>query len=314
MTKPAEEMPARKPDASSEDVVALKNQITVILPTYNEEEAVDTVIGEVRRAGYQNIIVVDGYSNDRTVEVAKSKGIEVVMQAGTGKAGGLRTAFGKVRTPFVVVMDADGSYDPKDIDRFLPLMGEFDFVKGTRKANGSMSSLHRLGNYIITRSFNVLFGSSVADVCSGLYMLSSKRAKELSFEKHPLTVEQEIAAEMLLSAKPIGNVPVSYGRRIGGKSKTNTWRQGFRDLITNFDLARTHNPVLLFSFVASLVLIPAFGLLFYASFLLLFLHQYHGGYFLGSLVLLVLGAQGFTVATIAAMLRRIERKLNSFSR
>jgi len=71
---------------------------------------------------------------------------------------------------------------------------------------------------------------------------------------------------------------------------------------------------LLFSVLASLILIPAFILLFYAVYLYFFFHAYHGGYFLASLVLFVLGAQGFTVSTIAVMLRRIERKLNSFAK
>ena len=101
---------------------------------------------------------------------------------------------------------------------------------------------------------------------------------------------------------------------MGGKSKTKTWRQGFRDLITNFDLARTYNPILLFSFLAALVIIPALGLLFYALVLNYAYNAFHSGYFLGSAILLVIGIQGLAVATIAAMLRRIERKVSQAQR
>jgi dolichol-phosphate mannosyltransferase len=186
-------------------------------------------------------------------------------------------------------------------------------VKGVRARNENMSNLHKLGNRIITKTFDLLFGTFIGDVCSGMYMLRTDLVKGLHLEKHPLSVEQEIAAEMVLSSGSMTTVPINYRKRVGGVSKVKTWRQGFRDLMTNFDLARTHNPIMLFSVIATLALIPAFGILGYASSLYLLLGQYHSGYFLAGLVLLVLGAQGFTVATIAAMLRRLDRRLKTLT-
>jgi len=173
-----------------------------------------------------------------------------------------------------------------------------------------MTRLHRLGNGIITKTFDLLFGTSLGDVCSGMYLLRTKTARELRLEKHPMTVEQEIAAEMVLIGGNTTTVPINYRKRLGGQSKTKTWRQGVRDLFTNSDLARTCNPALLFSFLAALVTIPAIGLLFYALVLNYVYQSFHSGYFLGSAILLVIGAQGLAVTTIAAMLRRMERKLS----
>jgi glycosyltransferase involved in cell wall biosynthesis len=259
--------------------------------------------------------VVDAYSQDRTREIVNGfEDVQLIQQHGRGKAGALQTAFLLVDTPYLVVLDGDGSYDPRDIDRFLFPLNKFDFVKGERQAKTTMSRLHRLGNFIITRSFNLLFGTEVPDVCSGFYAFKTEVAKNLNFEKHPLTVEQEMLAQLISSGHAITSVPVTYRKRFGGRSKTHTWRQGFRDLITNIDLARSYNPILLFSVLASLILIPAFILLLYAVYLYFFFHAYHSGYFLASLVLFVLGAQGFTVSTIAVMLRRIERKLNSIGK
>jgi hypothetical protein len=117
---------------------------------------------------------------------------------------------------------------------------------------------------------------------------------------------------MLLDGK-VTYVPINYRARLG-KAKAPTWRQGFRALFAIIGLALRYSPVLLFSVLASLILIPAFILLFYAIYLYFFFHAYHGGYFLASLVLFVLGAQGFTVSTIAVMLRRIERKLSDLGK
>ena len=141
-------------------------------------------------------------------------------------------------------------------------------------------------------------------------MLRTEKVRSLHLEQHPLAVEQEIAAEMALSSGPITTIPINY-RRMGGSSKTNTWRQGFRDLLTNFDLARTYSSILLFSFLAALAIVPAVGFLIYALVLNYAFGDYHSGYFLGSAILLVLGTQALVVSTIAAMLRRIERKLSS---
>ena len=287
----------------------MRDLVTVVIPTLNEVEAIGPLIDEIKTRGFSKIIVADGYSSDDTAEVAHEHGAKVVMQHGKGKASAFLTAFPLVPTPYLVVMDGDGSYDPLDLEKFIPLMGTYDFVKGVRVRNGSMSGLHRLGNWIITKTFDLLLGASVGDACSGMYMIKTESVKGLHLEKHPLTVEQEIAAEMVVSLRKITTLPINYRKRVGGKSKTKTWRQGFLDLLTNFDLARTYNPIVLFSFLATLVLIPALITLGYALSLYLVQGQYHSGYFLGGLVLLVLGAQGFTVATIAAILRRIDRKL-----
>ena len=291
-------------------LAAMRDQVTVVIPTLDEEEAIGPLIDEVKAAGYNNILVVDGYSKDGTRNAVDSRGVKFILQAGEGKAGALSTAFQNVFTPYVAVMDGDGSYVPSDLDRFLPSLARYDFVKGVRNWRESMSRTHRFGNYVITTTFNILFGTNIGDVCSGMYVIETDVARQLDFSKHPLTVEQEIIAQTVLSSVKTTSVSINYLKRFGGKSKTNTWRQGFRDLITNFDLARTHNPILFFSFLAMLAIIPALFFLAYALFLFLVDGNFHGGYVLAGLSFLVLGAQGFTVATIASMLRRIERKLS----
>jgi dolichol-phosphate mannosyltransferase len=297
---------------SSSALQALRDKVTVVIPTLNEAESIGSLLDEIASKGYSRILIVDGYSKDLTPVIARERGAEVIMQEGQGKAGAIVTAFHTVSTPYLIVMDGDGSYDPADLDKFLPLLDDYDLIKGARITNENMSGLHRLGNRIITRTFNLLFGTTIVDICSGMYLLRTEKVASLSFEKHPLTLEQEVAAQLVLSSSRITSVPINYRQRFGGTSKTRTWRQGFRDLVTNFDLARTYNPILLFSLLASLAILPAFGLLIYALVLNYAFNDYHSGYFLGSAILLVIGFQGIGVAAIAAMLRRMERKLDSF--
>jgi dolichol-phosphate mannosyltransferase len=235
--QPPEQLPDQAKDLSERE--KLRHQITIVLPALNEEESIGRLIDEIKTARYDKILVVDGYSKDQTVKVAEEHGALVLMQHGHGKAGALVTAFHAVASPFIVVLDADGSYDPNDLDKFLPLLNDYDFVKGERVKSGNMSSLHKFGNGVITRTFNLLFGTTIGDICSGIYLLRREKVTALTFEKHPLTIEQELAAQMVLSSSRITSVPVNYRKRFGGKSKTHTWRQSLRDLATNFDLART---------------------------------------------------------------------------
>lgn len=281
-----------------------------MIPTLNEQEAIGPLIEEIKSEGFEEIVVVDGYSRDDTAAIASKLGARVIMQHGKGKAGALLSAFQEVSTPYLLVIDGDGTYNPSDFDKFLPLMDNFDFVKGVREWNDNMPRIHKFGNRVITKSFDVLFGTSIGDVCSGMYMIQTDLAKSLLMERHPFAAEQEIVASIVQSSASMTTIPISYRKRRGGVSKVNTWRQGIRDLITNFDLARTRNPVMFFSGIATMALVPSAVLLLSASWSYLAFGQYHSGYFLAGLVLLVLGAQGVTIASLAAMLRRIERRLS----
>ena len=155
-------------------------------------------------------------------------GVKLILQAGAGKAGALSTAFQDAPTPYVAVMDGDGSYVPSDVDRFLPSLARHDFIKCVRNWRESVSRTRRFGHYFITTTFNILFGTNIGDVCFGKYVLRTGKANDLHMKKHPLTVKKEIAAEMTLSSSPIMAAPVHYRKRAGGASKMKTRRQGFR--------------------------------------------------------------------------------------
>ena len=154
---------------SKKSLNLLRNQVTIVVPTLNEAESIGKLIGEIKDAGYNEILVVDGYSKDETTRIASEHGAKVVNQHGRGKAGALLTAFRLVAKPYILVMNGDGSYDPKDIDKFLPLLDDFVFVKGDRTRNVNMSTLHKIGNSIITKTFNLKHmgkNSSAIRICA----------------------------------------------------------------------------------------------------------------------------------------------------
>ena len=289
----------------------MRDQVTVVMPTLDEEEAIGPLIDEVKAAGYGKILVVDGYSKDRTAEIARQKGVQVVGQHGKGKAGAVLSARDVVDTPYFLLMDGDYSYDPKDIDRFAGHVGEYDHVIGFRpKRSPNISRLHRLGNWVLTEEFNILMGANIPDVACGMYMMRTQKVRTLLFHRHGFEVDQEIAAQMLVDGR-VAFVPIDYRRRLG-RAKAPTWRQGFRALFAIFGIARRYNPVVFFGLFAAAALIPASVFLGYAVWLYIFANRlFQSNYLLASLMLFVVGGQGLTVATIGYMLRRMERKITN---
>lgn len=295
------------PNRSGEPAIS-KEDITVVLPTLNEEKAIGKVIDELLSEGYTKILVVDGYSTDRTVEIARSKGVEVVYQKGKGKAGAIRTAIEIVETPYMLVMDADYTYDPKDIERLLRYP-EYDEVIGLRKDRRNIPLLHRIGNKIISSVLSLLIGQRVSDPCSGMYLIKTESARKLEILSEGFDIEAEIVGEMLIHGK-VTEVPISYRRREGEK-KLRSWRDGMRILLTVFKVAWLYNPVFLLSAIGSILTVPGIVILFWQ----LYIRYMYGaerwsfGWAWLGLILLVIGLHAFTVATISLLLKRLERRI-----
>jgi dolichol-phosphate mannosyltransferase len=288
--------------------ISLKD-VTVVIPTLNEREAIGIVLDELLAEGCVNVLVVDGYSTDGTVDIVRGKGIPIIYQHGAGKAGAIKTALEHVKTPYILVMDGDYTYDPKDIKHMLTHAANYDEIIGARKNNQNINLLHRLGNRIINYIFNLLFGAGLSDVCSGMYLLKTEALRGAELKSRGFNVEVEIAAHICSYGK-ITEVPINYRRRIGGR-KLRTFKDGFTIAASIISLARTYNPVFLFSALASILTIPGITLTLWQ----LYLRYIYGAeaWSMGiawlGLFLLIVGLQGFTAATISLMLKRMEKRI-----
>jgi len=294
------------PAASVRDPVST-DMVTVVIPTLNEEEAIGRVLDELIAEGYRNILVVDGYSTDRTVDIAKSKGVSVVYQGGVGKAGAVATAIESVSTPYMLVMDGDYTYDPRDIRRLLEYAGEYDEVIGCRIDRGNIPLMHRFGNKIISLAFSLMLGRRVRDPCSGMYLLRTDFARRLELTSSGFDVEVEIAGQVAALGRII-EVPVRYRRRMG-RGKLKAWRDGFKIILSAAKVMWLYNPVFVISALAALLTVPGAVILLEQ----LTLRYLYGAWSLGwswlGLVLFVAGLQGVAVAATSLMLKRMERRI-----
>ena len=283
-----------------------KDQVTIVLPVLNEEKAIGKVIEELRMEGYSNILVVDGYSTDRTVDIARGKGAEVVFQQVGGKSGAIKTAVERVDTLYILVMDGDYTYCAKDIERLLNHGKRYAQVIGVRD-RVNMGLVHRFGNWVITRVFNLLFGVGLSDVCSGMYLLKTDVARELELRSGGFRAEVEIAAQMA-SGHSMTEVPIGYRCRIG-KPRLSTWRQGFEILWSVLSMAGRYNPVFLFSSLAASAIVPAALSVGWALYQNFFLGRWEFNWLLFGSILFLFGALGLAVATVSILLKRMETRI-----
>jgi hypothetical protein len=155
------------------DRPALKTLISVVVPALNEEFNLPYVFARLPETIHE-VILVDGGSTDRTVEVSRRlrPDVRVVQQTRKGKGNALACGFAECTGDIVVMIDADGSTDPEEIPQFVQaLLDGADMAKGSRFQTGGdshdITRLRRLGNFGLNTVVNVLFGTRFSDLCYG---------------------------------------------------------------------------------------------------------------------------------------------------
>ena len=217
-----------------------KPKVTLIIPTLNEAENLTALLPQVIKVpGLDEILLVDGHSKDKTVEIAKKlcPGLRVVYQDGKGKGNALRYGIDQSAGDIVITIDADGSMDPGEIPSFVaPLLQGFDLVKGSRFLPGvgtkDMPSSRVFGNRVFTVLVNILYRAKFTDLCYG-YNAFWKRV----FQKNKLTYDGfEIETEMYIRAlkgkAKIKEVPSFEHARLNGEGGLRTYRDGWRIIRT----------------------------------------------------------------------------------
>lgn len=222
-------------------VEGFQNSVTVIIPTLNEGKSIATVILELKHLGFSNIVVIDGNSEDDTVDVAERLGVNVIHQNGSGKGDAMRQAFGdtEVNGEVILVMDADGSMNPKEAFSFLEaIQNGVDCVKGSRFLPGAGSEdltlFRRIGSSFFVFLVNTLWSTKYTDLCYGFAAFKRKALEKLY--PHLESKNFEIETEIFIKAKKlglkVGEIPSVELRRTHGKSNLKALKDGLRILKT----------------------------------------------------------------------------------
>lgn len=215
----------------------MSGEIGAIIPTLNEEKTISSVINRTLFHA-DKVFIIDGRSSDNTVEMAKESASRIITQNGSGKGSALKEAFNYIDSEIVIILDGDGSMRPEEIPFFLKeIYSGADIVKGSRFIDGGgsedISLLRRFGNTLFVILVNTIWGSSFTDLCYGFMAFRKDAIKKL----RPILCSKgfEIETEILIKANKLDlkivEVPSLELKRKFGKSKLNTFRDGFKILL-----------------------------------------------------------------------------------
>jgi glycosyltransferase involved in cell wall biosynthesis len=212
--------------------------LSVVIPTRNEARNIAWVL-ERMPPFVDEVVIVDGGSTDGTVDVARSirPDVVVVRDNGRGKGDAMRVGAAAANGSLIVMMDADGSMDPGEIERFVePLARGYEFVKGSRFLEGGgtadMTRLRMIGNWGLNLVSNILFRAGWTDLCYGYCAFRRSALEDLSLDADGFEIETQMVTRATRSNLRTVEVPsFEYERRFGN-SNLNTFRDGFRVLFT----------------------------------------------------------------------------------
>ena len=211
-------------------------KISIVIPAKNEEKSIKKIILQCQKYG-DEVIVIDGHSQDKTRKIAENCGAKIYLDHKKGKGDAIRTAIKKVTGDIIVFIDADGSHNPKDIPKLIApiIKNKYDHVTASRglggsdELHGNFSKFIRMtGSEIITLGINYRFNVRLTDSQNGFRAIKTKVARKLNLKENITTIEQEMIIKTLKLGYRIGEIPSHEYERTTGKSKVRVRKMAWR--------------------------------------------------------------------------------------
>src|SRR6202051_4963346 len=247
-------------------MISSSMRIAVLVPCFNEQAAVGTVVADFRRAlPSAEIFVYDNNSSDRTVAVARDAGAQVRSERRQGKGHVVRRMFADVDADIYLLVDGDATYDAASAPRMIEalLSDRLDLLVGLRvdQAAAAYRPGHRTGNRMLTGFLSSVFGEAFRDILSGYRVFSRRFVKSFPVLSDGFEIETELSVHALELALPIAEIETPYyARPEGSVSKLNTWRDGLRILGTILKLYRSEKPLRFFTAIGVFLTLVSVGL------------------------------------------------------
>lgn len=219
------------------DVTARTALLSVLVPVYNEEQTVETMLEHVlAQLEVGEVIAVDDGSTDGSWDIlariaARDGRLRLIrFDRNRGKGAAVRRAIEEIRLPYAIVQDADLEYDPSDYAALLePLLeGRTDVTYGARGFRGqtAYSYWYVLGNRFVTFCCNILFNCYILDMTTCYKLLRSELWRRLRLSGERFDIDAQISGRVLRLGYRIHEVPVTYYARSRAEGKKLTWRDG----------------------------------------------------------------------------------------
>jgi len=214
--------------------------VSLVIPTLNEAKTIGECIERAnavfKEMGLEGEIIVVDSSSDDTPIIAKSLGATVVVPDKLGYGNAYIYGFKHASGKYIVLMDGDLTYDPREIDKLISSLqnDSVDMVLGTRLKGvikpGAMPALHRyIGNPFLTWVLNILFATRVSDAHCGMRAITRDALDKLDLKACGMEFASEMVIEAAHKNLRIAEVPITYYPR-KGKSKLSSFSDGWRHL------------------------------------------------------------------------------------
>jgi len=240
--------------------------VVAVIPAYNEEVAIGSVVLKTKKY-VDRVIVVDDGSTDKTAEIAELAGAEVLrLNRNHGKAYALMKGFERAKElncSVVVMLDGDGQHDPSEIPLVVaPALKGADLVIGSRFLNNNckIPKYRILGQKILDMFTNLSSNNKITDSQSGFRALSRRALEDLDFDSEGYSIESDMIAHFSSKGLVIKEVPISVRYEVPHKHKKNPFRHGFGVLHDMIGLIGYRRPLLLFGLLG--LILTGVGLAF----------------------------------------------------
>ncbi|MBI2625263.1 MAG: glycosyltransferase family 2 protein [Candidatus Nealsonbacteria bacterium] len=210
-------------------------KVSVLIPTFNEVNNIGKVLDEIPKDSVSEVLIIDGHSNDGTVEMVKKLGYPVIFQKNKGFGSAVSEGMQAIGGEVAVLINGDYSQNPKDIPLLLKKIEEgYDFVMASRYLPGSGSAddtvLHYLGNRLFTHLCNFIHGSHYSDTLYFFFAVKKRVFEKIKVESPGFEYCMELPIKIHKAGFKIAQIPSFERKRTTGQAKVKAFSDGWKIL------------------------------------------------------------------------------------
>lgn len=221
--------------------------VTIVVPAYNEQEAIENVISSLRDEGFNHLLVIDDGSNDDTSNILNQIGVNYIShKANKGYGASLKTGIKNSTTDFVAIYDGDGQHIPSELRKILREKDKYDMIVGARNSKSFQVANRKLGKQLIKLVVNKITSTKVPDFNSGLRVFKRDVIKRyLHLMPDGFSFSTTSTVTLLKLKYDVKYFPITVKERVGGKSNLKI-KDGIKTLMLVFNLSVLFAPLRIF--------------------------------------------------------------------
>jgi glycosyltransferase involved in cell wall biosynthesis len=234
-----------------------QSNISIIIPAFNEEEVIGSVVQSIHSAfpDSEIIVVNDGSTDNTAAELSKSGVIILNHDLNRGYGASLKTGARAARRDYVLFCDGDGQHSVEDVRRLMNECDGYDLVVGARKSDSHRPFLRRPGKFVMRKYSEFLAGTKIPDLNSGLRIFKRDTLmRYLHLMPDGFSFSTTSTFTMIKSNRKYKYIPITVQKRIG-KSSVRQLKHGPQALMLMLRLAVLFEPLKLFLWIAGILFI-----------------------------------------------------------